>query len=303
MSVYNAYLALSGTIDADLALDEALSRRTTLRIGGPAALTCVCHTYGALSRCLDVLASEGVDWVVLGKGSDILASDRGYPGCVVLLGREFRRMGVSDGTFLTVGSAAMVSKLLTFSLSNELSGLEILAGIPGTLGGAVSTDAGTRHHWIGALVHDAVVLRPGEGMYRYKGHDIEWGYRQTSLPSSEILLEVTLSLCQGDKEGIAAEANRMLRRRGRTQPMGRPCAGETFRDPGDGSASEMLEECGVAGYSVGAAQVSPASPNFIVNNGGATADDVCSLMKAMHDKVRDAYDVDLQAEVKTLGLS
>jgi UDP-N-acetylmuramate dehydrogenase len=303
VSLFNAYVALSGAIDADILRDERMSRRTTYRIGGPAAMVAVCHTYAALVRCIDVLHEEGVEWVVMGKGSNVLVMDDGFEGCVVTLGREFSRSSVSDEGLLTSGAGTLLSKLVSLALSDGLSGLEFAAGIPGTFGGAVSMDAGSRHEWIGGVVRDVVVLRPGEGLHRYEADEIEWGYRRTSIPTSEIVLEATLRLAPADKAQVAADMDRRLARRRRTQPMGKPTCGSVFQNPGDTSVGKMLEDCGLKGYSVGGAQVSDLHANFIVNNGNATARDVLAVMHHMHDKVRETYDVDLRPEVKFLGIT
>ena len=198
MSVFNAYMQLSGAIDADVYRDEPLSRRTTLRIGGPADLLVVAHSYTALAHTLDVLAHERVPWVVLGKGSNMLVADRGFRGCVICLGREFARLTV-EGTSITSGGAVLTSKLVNLALTSELSGLEALCGIPGTVGGALAMNAGSRDEWIGSAVRDVVVARPGTGLARLSASDIEWGYRHASFAPDDIILEIRI-LCQA---GIA----------------------------------------------------------------------------------------------------
>lgn len=303
MSVYNAYLALSGAVDADVVQGERLSRRTTYRIGGPCELLVTCHSYQALSKTVDVLASEGVEWVVMGKGSNILVADKGFDGCVITLGRDFRRIAEGDGQLLTCGSAVILSTLVSEAMKRSLSGLEFCVGIPGTVGGAIAMDAGSRRDWIGQLVEDVVVFRPGEGMHRYAGSDVDWQYRSTSIPTSEIVLEATLRLERGDRDEIAREMERRLATRRATQPMGKPTCGSVYRNPPDGSVGKMLEDCGLKGFSVGGAQVSGTHANFIVNNGTATASDVVAVMKVMYDKVKEIYGVDLQPEVKFLGFS
>ena len=138
MSVFNAYMSLSGAIDADVIRGERLSHRTTYRIGGPAALFVCANTYEALLKTVEVLREERVPWVVMGKGSNILAADTGYDGCVITLGREFSRMSFADDGRVTAGAALQLSKLVSESMKRSLTGLEFCAGIPGTVGGAVS---------------------------------------------------------------------------------------------------------------------------------------------------------------------
>ena len=305
MSLPNAYLALSGAVDADITRGERLAHRTSYRIGGPAAMLAVCHTPNALARVIEVLGGQGVEWVLLGKGSNMLVADEGFDGCVVVLGRDFSRIEVSrDDATITAGAAVPLSRVVQEAMRNSLSGLEFACGIPGTLGGAVSMDAGTRREWIGHRIGSLVVLRPGEGLRRLYGSDVEWGYRWSGLGPTDIVLEATLVLEPGEKDIIAAEMERLLARRRATQPMGKPSCGSVFRNPvGPKGAAKLIDECGLKGYAVGGAQVSPVHANFIVNNGRATAADVLAVMRTMHNRVREASGVDLQPEVKFLGFA
>ena len=302
MSVSNAYLSLSGNVNATVTLDEPLSRHTSYRIGGPAALFVRANDYAALTRTLEVLEAEGVRWVLLGKGSNILADDAGYDGCVICLGDQFARINVSEGECLiTAGAGAALSRVVSEAMRASLSGLEPCAGIPGTLGGALSMDAGTRREWIGQRVRDLVVLRPGKGLFRYAGSEIDWGYRTTSLPGSEIILEATLALDRSDKDIIAIEMDERLHRRRATQPLSLPSCGSVFRNPPDHSVGKLIEECGLSGLSQGGAQISTTHANFIVNTGRATASDVLSLISRAHDAVLERHGIDLACEVKFLG--
>lgn len=302
MSVSNAYLSLSGNINGTVLLDEPLSRHTSYHIGGPAALFVRANDYAALVRTLEVLRAEGVRWVLLGKGSNILADDAGYQGCVICLGDQFARINVSaEEGLITAGAGAALSRVVSEAMRASLSGLEPCAGIPGTFGGALSMDAGTRREWIGQRVRDLVVLRPGKGMFRYAGSEIDWGYRTTSLPGSEIILEATLALEHSEKDLIAAEMDERLRRRGDTQPLSLPSCGSVFKNPPDYSVGRLIEECGLAGLSQGGAQISTVHANFIVNTGGASAADVLGLISHVHDAVLERHGVDLSCEVKFLG--
>lgn len=301
MSVFNAYLDLSGKVDAEVLRDEKLAHRTSYRIGGPAALFVKANTYPALTRTFEVLQKEGVPWVVLGRGSNVLAADAGYAGCVVTLGREFCNVSVGEDGVLTAGAAARLSKLVSHTLASELTGLEFLVGIPGSVGGAVMMDAGTRKEWLGPRVRSVVTLKPGVGMRRYAGSDIEWGYRWCSLPSDEVVLEASFALDRGQKDRIAEDMNARLARRRDTQPMGVPCCGSIFRNPPHGSVGRYIEGCGLKGQAAGGAQISTLHGNFIVNRGGASASEVVALMSRMHDAVLEGYGVDLVPEVKLVG--
>lgn len=302
MSLFNAYVALSDAIDGEVLREERMSRHTSWRIGGPAALYVRANTTTALTRTIDVLSREGVEWVILGKGSNVLVSDQGYNGCVITLGRDFSRISSDAGDgIVTAGAGVVLARLVGEVLKRSLAGLECCVGIPGCVGGAVSMNAGTAHEWIGSVVSDVVTLRPGHGLVRYDASEIAWEYRKTSIPANEIILEATLALTPSDRESISREMNRRLQARHRTQPTGKPSCGSVFRNPPGQSVGKLLESCGLKGYSVGGAQISDIHANFIVNNGGATAQDALAVMRQMFQRVKEDYGIELQPEVKFLG--
>lgn len=301
MSTFNAYMALSGATDASVSRNAPLSRLTTYRVGGPAALHVVANSLPALVKTISVLAAEGVGWVLLGRGSNVLAADAGYPGCVITLGSGFSGVSVGEDGTMTAGAALPLPKLLGEALRHSLGGLEPLAGIPGSLGGAISMDAGTRHEWIGSRVRDLVVLRPDGGLHRYEGSDIEWGYRCTSLAPDEVVLEATLALDLSTRDEVGCAMDAQLRRRTASQPMSRRSGGPVFRDPGDRPAAALIESAGLKGLVRGGARVSGEYANFIVNEGGATASDIVWLIGRVHDAVLEAHGTDLRPGLKLLG--
>ena len=301
MSVYNAYLSLSGSLGVEAVRDERLAHRTSYRIGGPAALSVTAHTYPALVHAIEVLDKEQVGWVVLGRGTNVLVSDKGYAGCVIRLGREFSRISLEEDGQVSAGGSVLLSKLVNECQSKGLSGLEPCVGIPGTVGGAISMDAGTRDEWISRCISSVVTFRPGSGLVRYEANDIEWGYRYTTIPAGEIILEATFELSSRDPKEIAADMEQRIARRRRKQPMGKPTCGSGFRNPPGGSAGALVESCGLKGFSAGRAQVSETHANFVVNNGGATANDVLIVLQKMHEEVLERHGVDLLPEVKFLG--
>lgn len=302
MGLFNATYRLSEQIDTDVVEGERLARHTSYRIGGPAALYITCHSYHALRRTMEVLLREEVPWVVLGKGSNVLVSDDGYDGAVVTLGREFSRFAFAeDGLTVTAGAGAMLPRLVNEVYTRSLSGLEFAVGIPGTVGGAVSMNAGSATEWIGALVRDVVTYKPGEGIRHYAHDDIAWGYRTTSLPHDEVVLEATIELASAPKADIRERMERLLTRRRRTQPIGSATCGSIFKNPPDARAGALIEGCGLKGFSVGGAEVSSVHANFIVNKGTARARDVLEVIRRVHGKVKEAHGIELQTEVKFLG--
>ncbi|MDY4041887.1 MAG: UDP-N-acetylmuramate dehydrogenase [Collinsella sp.] len=302
MGLFNATYRLSEQIDTDVVEGERLARHTSYRIGGPAALFITCHSYHALRRTMEVLTREEVPWVVLGKGSNVLVADEGYEGAVVVLGSEFARFTLAeDGATITAGAGAMLPRLTNEALTRGLSGLEFAVGIPGTVGGAVSMNAGTRDEWIGQRVRDVVTYRPGEGIRHYAHDDVTWSYRGTSLPHDEIVLEASFELAPAPKAEVRERMERLLTRRRKGQPLGSATCGSIFKNPVGERAGALIEDCGLKGFSVGGAEVSSVHANFIVNKGTARAHDVLEVIRHVHGKVKERHGIELQTEVKFLG--
>ena len=302
VGLFNAVIALAGVADTDVIEAERMSRHTSYRIGGPVGAFITCHSYHSLRRVIDVLARERVPWVVLGKGSNILVADEGYKGAVITLGREFARaVAAEDGCHLTAGAAMALPRLVNDALSKSLSGLEFAVGIPGSVGGAVSMNAGTRTEWIGSVVEGVVTYRPGAGLRYYAHDDVYWAYRESGLPRDEVILEATLSLARAPKADISERMERALARRRRTQPVGAVSCGSVFKNPPDHTAAALIEGCGLKGFSVGGAEVSDVHANFIVNKGSASAADVAAVIAAVYENVKETYGIELKPEVKFLG--
>ncbi len=301
MGLFNAYVALSGSGGIDVERDVALSKHTSYRIGGPADLLATCHDLSALMRCISVLEREGIEWTVLGKGTNVLVSDEGYRGCIIKLGTEFSRIDSLSDDEIVAGGGASLAKVVTAALERSLSGLEELVGIPGTVGGAIAMNAGSRTSWIGSRVSSVVVLRPGDGLHRYNAQEIQWGYRQTSIPPNEIVLEASLLLEPGEGKEIARLMQAYLASRRRTQPIGRATCGSVFKNPGERSTGLLVQSLGLKKFEIGGARVSSAHANFIVNMGDATAKDVIAVMTHVHDRVLEEHGIDLEPEVRLLG--
>lgn len=301
MSVQGAYTRLSGSIQGTILVSERMQRHTSYRIGGPAALFVTCDTYGSLRTVVDVLRAEGVPWVIMGRGSNVLVSDDGYRGAVITLGKEFRRFLFDDENCLHVGAGAALQRIVAEAFNRGLSGLEFAVGIPGTVGGAVSMNAGTAGQWIGSIVDEVVTLRPGVGLVRYAGHDISWFYRGSDIPPREIVLETALRLKPGDEALVKRTMEGVLERRKETQPLDMLSCGSVFRNPPEQSAARLIESCGLKGFTIGRAQVSQRHANFIVNLGGATAAEVTKVIVHVLNKVREHHGIELRPEVKFLG--
>jgi UDP-N-acetylmuramate dehydrogenase len=300
VSIADAYSRLSEALSVPVRRDEAMSRHTTYRIGGPAALFVECANIADLSAATSILAEEDVEWTVLGKGSNVLASDQGYDGAVLTLGRDFKRHAL-DEDHLRTGAGVILAAVVQDAFKLGLSGLEFAVGIPGTVGGALAMNAGSREEWIGSIVESVTVFEPSSGLVRLRGPEIAWAYRRTDLPKRGIIVEAVLRVVESDAVGIRRQMEASLRRRKRSQPLGMPSAGSVFVNPEGDSAGRLIEAAGLKGARVGGAAISDVHANFIVNAGGATAADVLSLVRLVRDAVRDSNGIELRPEIRFLG--
>lgn len=300
MSLRETYHELSAAISGDVRTDELMARHTTLRIGGPADLYLTCETVGDLAEATRILAAHEVPWVVVGKGSNLLVSDEGYRGAVLTLGREFKTHTVEDES-IKAGGACILAYLVQDAFSHGLAGMEFAVGIPGTVGGALAMNAGSRGVWIDSVVESVTVFAPGRGLVRLRKAEIAWEYRKTSLPQQGIIVETVLALARSDKDRIRLSMEASLRKRRSSQPMGVPSAGSAFTNPEGDSAGRLIESAGLKGTRLGGARVSDVHANFIVNEGGATASDVVHLMSKVQMTVRDVHGVELKPEIRFIG--
>ncbi len=300
MSAGRVYERLATKLDGLVKRDEPLARHTTFRIGGPAAIFAECDSLGDLERCIETCAEEGVEWTILGKGSNVLASDEGYPGAVLVLGRAFKRHH-SDADSVTSGAAVILAALVQDAFKRGQTGLEFAVGIPGTLGGALAMNAGTRESWIGGVVESVTLYVPGSGLTCVRGPEIDWGYRSSGLARKGVIVESTLALSEGDAVHIRRVMEASLRRRKRNQPLGVPNAGSVFVNPPGDSAGRIIEAMGLKGAVAGGARVSEVHANFIVNTGNATAADVVELITRIRDAAREVHGIELTPEIRFLG--
>jgi UDP-N-acetylmuramate dehydrogenase len=277
-----------------------MARHTTFRIGGPVALFVTCDTLSDLSTSVEILDEHRVEWTVLGRGSNVLVSDRGYDGAVIVLGRDFRKHTV-EPEHLVGGGGSVLGTLVQEAYARGLTGLEFAVGIPGTLGGALAMNAGSRDDWIGSIVEGVTIFDPQRGLVGVRGSEVAWGYRRSDLAQRGIVVEARLRVEQGDRDAIRYAMDGSLRRRKSSQPLGMPSAGSVFVNPEGESAGRLIESLGLKGARCGCAAVSDVHANFIVNLGGATANDVLMLMHRIIHAVEDTYGIRLKPEIRFLG--
>ncbi len=279
--------------------DAPLASRTTIRVGGPAELLVRPATPAALAELLRLTRAMGVPLAILGGGANTLVADAGVRGVVVRLPPDLVPEE-GAGTRLVLGAGQPTSRLWIRGHALGLVGMEFVAGIPGTLGGAVAMNAGTR---IGEMkdVVTAVELATPEGVGSVPARELGFAYRTCRLPPGGVVTRIELALREGD----VAESERIMHgdreRRRRTQPLDRPTFGSTFRNPPGDFAGRLIEAVGLKGHRVGNATWSDVHANFVSNLGGATARDVLALLNLARSRVKEAFGIVLEAEVRLLG--
>ncbi len=297
-----ASLLKSDALDGEFKENEPMARHTTYRIGGPARYFVRVDSVGFLERLLDVCLAEDTPFTVVGKGSNLLVSDDGYDGVVITLGRDFKNIVTDDGSGrIVAGSAVLLASVVQEALKHSLSGLEFAVGTPGTIGGAIRMNAGSKDEWIGSRVVSVTTVSSEDGLLKRAGDEIDWTYRQSSLRSDEIVVECALSVQNIDPFYIRGKMEGNLEKRKRSQPLNLPSCGSVFKNPEGASAAWMIDSLGLKGRTCGGAQISEKHANFIVNLGGAKAADVLGLMDIAREEVNKAYGIELTPEVKLLG--
>jgi len=283
----------------DLMESEPLSRHLYLKTGGLAALFAIPESTEDILELLDFLKLEGVPWVLLGGGTNVVFTNGGYPGCVVHLGRRFARIKVEDGSTLLTGAAATLTGAVEVSAANGLTGMECLAGIPGTVGGAVSMNAGTREGEISDMVREVRIF-DGENIHWMPSEKLGFSYRSSSLPETHVILEARFGLVPSTEEEVRSRIRVLKEKRKETQPSGLPSAGCWFRNPEGDSAGRLIDEAGMKGERCGGAQVSEVHANFLVNLGGATTSDFLTLAQKVREEVHKQFGVTLLEEVRII---
>jgi UDP-N-acetylmuramate dehydrogenase len=278
---------------------EPLSRHTSLAIGGPADYYAEVMTVDELIALRKVVLQHNLPVFFLGAGSNLLISDRGIRGLVLHLQGQFRRIEFK-GNLVNAGAAAMMPTLARQAAERGLSGLEPLIGIPGTIGGGLVMNAGTREGWLGNVVSSVDVVGDSSKVESLTAEVFGFSYRKSNLEGRWII-GTELALKSDQPASIMKRIDDLLQYRTRTQPLATSNCGSVFKNPPEGPAAQWIENAGFKGVSVGGARVSERHANFILNENNATANDVRTLMTRIQDKVLQQFNVHLEPEVKLVG--
>ncbi|MGU3440491.1 UDP-N-acetylmuramate dehydrogenase [Bacillus cereus] len=292
-------------IEADVGrvlVNEPLARYTTMKIGGPADILIVPKHVAGIEKILQLVKQYKTKWTVIGRGSNLLVSDQGIEGVVIRLGEGLDHLEVEKHK-VRVGSGYPLIKLSTLLSRQGLAGLEFASGIPGSVGGAVYMNAGAHKSDISSVLSKALILFEDGTIAWLTNKELEFSYRSSVLQTKRpgIVLEAEFQLQAGKREEIVRSMQNNKDYRRETQPWNHPCAGSIFRNPIPHFAGDLVEKAGLRGYRIGGAQISEMHGNFIVNTGGASAQDVLSLIELIKHTIKDKFDVDMHTEVEIIG--
>ncbi|MBE5882029.1 MAG: UDP-N-acetylmuramate dehydrogenase [Lachnospiraceae bacterium] len=281
--------------------NEPMEKHTTFCVGGEADVLIRVKDKEQLTKLVSYFGKVSQDYFILGKGSNLLVSDKGYRGVVLDMSAHFTDVRV-EGNRMIAQAGASLPYVATLAANHGLSGLEFAAGIPGTIGGAVVMNAGAYDGEMKQVVKSVTVLnRQGEEM-ELDNATMEFGYRTSIIKNRPFLVqEVVFELCPGDKEEIMKKGAEFNRRRREKQPLEYPSAGSTFKRPEGHFAGKLIMDAGLRGYRIGGAQVSEKHCGFVINVGNATASDIYDLMDEVSEKVKEQFGVALEPEVVRLG--
>lgn len=285
--------------------DAPLKERTTLHIGGPAEVLAIPCNSKSLSDLVAYATSEGLPYFILGKGSNILVRDGGIRGLVINLSAACQQVSLlwqeGDNGMIEAEAGAPLAKLVQLAAEKSFGGLEFLTGIPGSVGGALSMNAGTREGEMKDAL-DCMTLMDKTGQVTtvpLAGLNIS--YRGVRLPPGTVILAGRFRVKKNDQDRIRQRMARAIEYRRMRHPMDMPNAGCVFKNPPEGPAGKIIEELGLKGMKVGGAQVSPVHANFIVNTGNATAGDFLELVDLVKEKVAKEKGVQLSLELMVVG--
>jgi len=273
---------------------------TTLKLGGTADWLAFPRSAAEIAELFAEAGAAGLPVSVIGHGSNVLVLDGGIRGLVIRIDKNMKNIR-REGNRLTAAAGAMLGAVAGFAAENGLTGLEFASGIPGTVGGAVTMNAGA----YGGEMKDVVVrvdgILPDGTEMSLSGEEMRFGYRRSAVKDLNLIVtEVTMELAEGDPAAIRAKMSELNRQRAEKQPLDVPSAGSTFKRPEGFYAAALIDQCGLKGYSVGGAQVSMKHAGFLVNSGDSSRD-YLELVRTVQRIVRERAGVELETEIRIIG--
>ncbi|MGV8145526.1 MAG: UDP-N-acetylmuramate dehydrogenase [Alkaliphilus sp.] len=282
-------------------IDESMKKHTSIRIGGAASILLIVKSVREIQKTIKHCYDNKIPYFIMGNGSNLLVSDKGISKVVIKIANSFDDVKI-EGNKITAEAGVLLSKISNIALEGELSGLEFAGGIPGTLGGAITMNAGAYGGEMKDVVVSCKVMDEFANIFELTNQELQMAYRTSVIQKKNlIVLEVTMQLESSDYDLIKALTDDINLKRTTKQPLSLPSAGSIFKRPPGLYAGKLIQDSGLRGYKIGGAQVSELHCGFIVNRGGATSKDVSDLILHIQSTVREKYEVELNTEIKMIG--
>lgn len=282
--------------------DEPMYKHTTFRVGGAVDVYAIPSNEKELTGIIDLCLEENVEFYVIGNGSNLLVSDKGFPGVCIEIGSNMKELSLKDG-IIYAEAGALLSRVAAFAMKNSLTGFEFASGIPGTIGGAANMNAGAYGREMKDVIKRVHAYNANaKKLITIERENLEFGYRKSVIKSQKLIVTgVELELETGSYDEIKAKMDGFTKSRREKQPLEYPSAGSTFKRPTGFFAGKLIQDSGLMGYSVGGAGVSEKHAGFVINKNNATATDVYRLIREIQEKVYADSGVRLETEVIMLG--
>ncbi|MPM28927.1 UDP-N-acetylenolpyruvoylglucosamine reductase [bioreactor metagenome] len=284
----------------NVVIDEPMKNHTSFKVGGPADVLVYPTNYDMITQVIKLCKESNVNYFILGNGSNLLVKDGGIRGVVI----KFAKLNkiTIDGDKIIAESGAKLNDVSAAALNSSLTGFEFASGIPGSIGGATTMNAGAYDGEMSKVLYSALVIDNKGEVRNLSREELELSYRMSAiLKYGYIVLQVTLKLTPGDKNKIKARIDELTQKRTDKQPLEYASAGSTFKRPEGYFASKLIQDAGLKGVHVGAAEVSEKHSGFLINKGGASAKDVLELISLVQTKVHEKFGVELHTEVRIIG--
>lgn len=295
-------IKLKNAMDNEILLfNEPMKNHTTFKIGGPTDILVIPRSEEEILKILDICNELEIKPFIMGNGSNILVSDKGYRGIIIKIAENYSDFLI-EGNTVVAKAGILLSKLAGEILKCSLAGFEFASGIPGTIGGAVFMNAGAYGGEMKDVVEWVKVINEEGDIVKYANEEMDFEYRNSIAQNKHLfVLECGLSLESGDYHEIKAIIEDLKEKRTSKQPLHLPSAGSTFKRPVGHFAGKLIDDSGLRGVRVGGAQVSDLHCGFVVNTGGATCEDVLDLIRFVQKVVKDTFKVDIETEVRVIG--
>lgn len=288
--------------ESQIRTNEPMKNHTSFKIGGPADIFFIPKTPEEIKKALSICKDNKIPHYILGNGTNILFSDKGFRGVVINIFENYNQVFLSEETLISAKSGILLSSLANFALENELCGFEFASGIPGTLGGAVCMNAGAYGGEMKDVIESVEVLDKEGNIKLVSNTDMNFSYRNSVIQQEGlVVLSASVRLQKGDKSEISSKMNELNTRRREKQPLEMPSAGSTFKRPEGHFAGKLIMDAGLQGYTLGGAMISEKHCGFIVNKGNATCADVMNLVAYVKNTVQDKFGVAIEPEIRIIG--